>query len=356
MLRARQFQGDTIDMDSSQGAVNDARNEINLVHVVNDSGGTRPNGVNTIDHQLPSLKLMSDFISSSLHQFLPDHYAELARIFTKSKISYTHMFDKESKDESDIARVLPWESNPCPLDLQLHLAHGDFKFRNKCVAHPMQVHAFDTSQILLYAEPDLTPWTNKADLKDEQGALETQAELDWSQIQDQSIGAVWDVYGAKDGAAVRKFLASVVDTGDGQGFMYNSVQGSPLYLDSDMRRKLKVEMGIVGWRFVQRVGELVLIPAGCMYQVINVRSCVAASSGHVSLENIHASLALTDEIGEMCHDRKNMTGSICAKEIVFHAVAQAVSFINEKDECSAGEKSSSQRGPQFSLRNESIEH
>lgn len=43
------------------------------------------------------------------------------------------------------------------------------------------------------------------------------------------------------------------------------------YLTNEHKRKLKEEYGVEAWTFGQKLGEAVLIPAGCPHQVRNLK-------------------------------------------------------------------------------------
>ena len=54
-----------------------------------------------------------------------------------------------------------------------------------------------------------------------------------------------------------------------------------------------------GWRFVQRHGDAIFIPAGCPHQVRNLSSCVKVALDFVSPENAHRCVLLTDEFAKL---------------------------------------------------------
>ncbi|KAJ0008143.1 hypothetical protein Pint_30680 [Pistacia integerrima] len=53
--------------------------------------------------------------------------------------------------------------------------------------------------------------------------------------------------------------------------------------------------GVEPWSFVQKLGEVVLIPAGCPHQVRNLKSCIKVALDFVSPENIEECIRLTEE-------------------------------------------------------------
>lgn len=71
------------------------------------------------------------------------------------------------------------------------------------------------------------------------------------------------------------------------------------YLDDSLRKRLREQYGVRGWRFVQRHGDSVFIPAGCPHQVRNLSSCVKVALDFVSPENAHRCVQLTDQFAKL---------------------------------------------------------
>ena len=101
--------------------------------------------------------------------------------------------------------------------------------------------------------------------------------------------AVWDIYRAEDAEKVRQFLRrhfkSAIDPIHAQAY----------YLDSALRRQLYEEFGVQSFRFYQRPGQAVFIPAGCAHQVCNLADCIKVACDFVSPENIERCERLTRE-------------------------------------------------------------
>jgi len=88
---------------------------------------------------------------------------------------------------------------------------------------------------------------------DELGCLRTQQ------------GAIWDIYRWEDTAAILQLLHAVARERDIE-ITNNPIHDQLFYLDASLRRRLRHQYGVRGWRFVQRHGDAIFIPAGCPHQ------------------------------------------------------------------------------------------
>ncbi|KAL1817409.1 hypothetical protein ACET3Z_019983 [Daucus carota] len=124
---------------------------------------------------------------------------------------------------------------------------------------------------------------------------------DPEELQNPKSGALWDIYRREDAFKLKEYLRrhfkefrhtyclplkQVVDP------IYDGV----FYLNAEHQRRLKEEYGIEPWRVVQNLGDAIFIPAGCPFQVRNLKSCIQVSTGFVSPESIHECLRFTEEI------------------------------------------------------------
>ncbi|KAJ3099151.1 hypothetical protein HDU97_003450 [Phlyctochytrium planicorne] len=70
---------------------------------------------------------------------------------------------------------------------------------------------------------------------------------------------VWDVFHHTDAEKVRGFATKVAGE--------RGVVDAPVFLDEEMRKRMVEEIGVAGWRIKQNVGDAVVLPAGCVWQV-----------------------------------------------------------------------------------------
>ncbi|EOD41044.1 hypothetical protein EMIHUDRAFT_222108 [Emiliania huxleyi CCMP1516] len=112
------------------------------------------------------------------------------------------------------------------------------------------------------------------------------------------MSAIWDIYRWQDTEAILQLLHAVARERDVE-ITSNPIHDQLFYLDDTLRKRLRDQYKVRGWRFVQRRGDAVFIPAGCPHQVRNLSSCVKVALDFVSPENAHRCVHLTDEFAKL---------------------------------------------------------
>nr|XP_016500949.1 PREDICTED: lysine-specific demethylase JMJ25-like [Nicotiana tabacum] len=182
--------------------------------------------------------------------------------------------------------------------------------------------------------------SNKAEKKkySQQGLeadCETNGEADQFQNrEDADGGALWDVFRRKDIPELEEYLRKHFRE-------FRHIYGSPLpqvvhpihdetfYLSTEHKRRLKEEYGIEPWTFVQKLGEAVLIPAGCPHQIRNLKSCINVAVDFVSPENVNECILLTEEFRQLPKNHVAREDKLEVKKIIVRAVSQAVDHLEK---------------------------
>ncbi|KAG5060369.1 hypothetical protein JHK87_001398 [Glycine soja] len=86
--------------------------------------------------------------------------------------------------------------------------------------------------------------------------------------------------------------------------MVHPILDQSFFLDNTHKMRLKEEFKIEPWTFEQHVGEAVIIPSGCPYQIRNPKCCVHVELEFVSPENVSESIQLIDEVRLLPKDHK----------------------------------------------------
>ncbi|KAI7736283.1 hypothetical protein M8C21_022733, partial [Ambrosia artemisiifolia] len=146
-------------------------------------------------------------------------------------------------------------------------------------------------------------------------------------------GAQWDVFRREDVEKLVEFLRKYSSE-------LNSSYCSPkkvvhpaldeiFYLDAFHKKYLKEEFGVEPWTFEQNIGEAVIIPAGCPYQVKKTKSCVNVVLESVSPESASVGIKLSDEIRQLPVNHKAKGKMLDIKKMTIHSVNAAVEEFNK---------------------------
>ena len=87
----------------------------------------------------------------------------------------------------------------------------------------------------------------------------------WSGSPDE-VSAHWDIFSAESAEELRRFLRAEHELAENT----DPIHSQSYYLTDDMIARLVSEGNVRHWRVQQRVGDVVLIPAGCAHQVSRI--------------------------------------------------------------------------------------
>lgn len=147
-----------------------------------------------------------------------------------------------------------------------------------------------------------------------------------------TCGAQWDVFRREDVPKLLEFLRKYSNELISSYYpkkVVHPILDDSFYLDAFHKKYLKEEFDVEPWTFNQHVGEAVIIPAGCPYQVKKIKSCVNVVLESISPESASMGIKLSDEIRQLPVNHKAKGKMIDVKKMTIHSVNAAVEEINK---------------------------
>ncbi|KAJ4837741.1 hypothetical protein Tsubulata_015334 [Turnera subulata] len=148
-----------------------------------------------------------------------------------------------------------------------------------------------------------------------------------------SCGAQWDVFRRQDVPKLVEYLRrhsnEFAHTYGFHKHMIHPILDQKFFLDATHKIRLKEEFDIEPWTFQQHVGEAVIIPAGCVYQIRNLKSCVSVVLDFVSPENVTECIEMVDELRLLPENHKAKVDSLEVKKMALLSISRAIKEIRE---------------------------
>ena len=148
-------------------------------------------------------------------------------------------------------------------------------------------------------------------------------------------GAVWHIFSHSDTRLLHSLLPKLVrELGRQESRQElldstNVLLDGCLYLDAYLLAHLHAEAGIVPYTVLQRLGDALLVPAGCAYQMRNLRSCIHVGSHMLSPEHVSHGVRLTEELRQLPSSHPRRTDVLSLRAMLFHAACACLSTLEE---------------------------
>ncbi|GAB4826835.1 hypothetical protein Ancab_033714 [Ancistrocladus abbreviatus] len=148
------------------------------------------------------------------------------------------------------------------------------------------------------------------------------------------VSAQWDVFRRQDTPKLLEYIrrhASEFNSIYGhQKHAVNPILDGRTFLDGNHKIRLEEEFKIVPWTFNQHVGEAVIIPAGCPYQIRSIKSCTSVAMGFVSPENSPECIKLMEERRVLPEDHMSKQEYLeQVEKMTIHRISEAIKEIRK---------------------------
>nr|XP_033805494.1 lysine-specific demethylase hairless isoform X2 [Geotrypetes seraphini]XP_033805495.1 lysine-specific demethylase hairless isoform X2 [Geotrypetes seraphini] len=190
----------------------------------------------------------------------------------------------------NLASYLPAEECRLWLGPRICAAYGEKANERIIGTHPLTAQAADFLNILVYVEAVplcerhsiLQAILQRVEADGMDGALKERL---WDSKS--KPGALWHIFQAEDSECIQSFLQKQLNANQSQQTGPPTDPSGPAshYLDSNLRNQLREDFGVKSRALLQFLGDAVLIPAGCPYQVQCFSSTISVTQGFLSPEN-----------------------------------------------------------------------
>lgn len=155
-------------------------------------------------------------------------------------------------------------------------------------------------------------------------------------------GAQWDVFRREDVSKLVEFLRKYSDDLNSSSCspkkVVHPILDESFYLDSFHKKYLKEEFNVEPWTFEQNIGEAVIVPAGCPYQVKKIKSCVNVVLECISPESASMGFKLSNDIRQLPVNHKAKGKMLDVKRMTIYSVNAAVEEINKVPQAGTSDK------------------
>ena len=295
------------------------------------------------DESLPLLKLRDWPSDAGFRELLPDHFSDLMSALPLG--AYTRL-----DGHMNLASFLPEIAVPPDLGPKCCCAYGEIA-AGSAVATASGVDLSGAAHGERNVDDRGPPGTTKLhfDMADAVNVLVHVENADFGagvvrnmetgEVYGQTLlpshGAVWHVFSQSDSRLLQGLLPRIVrergvnDGNQEQLDSTNVLLDGCIYLDDGLLTQLHAQAGIVPYVILQRLGDAVLIPAGCAHQVRNLRSCIKVAADFVAAEHVGHCVRITEELRQLPARHHRRADVLSIRSILLYAACACLASLEE---------------------------
>ncbi|KAM3285253.1 lysine-specific demethylase JMJ25 [Capsicum chacoense] len=146
-------------------------------------------------------------------------------------------------------------------------------------------------------------------------------------------GAQWDIFRRQDVPKLLEYIkrhSSEFTSMRGYSKqVVHPILDRNFFFDAFHKLRLKEEFDVQPWTFEQHLGEAIIIPAGCPYQVKQLKSCINIVLDFISPENVAECVQITDEIRLLPEHHKARGKVLEVKKMALCGINNAIAEIRD---------------------------
>ena len=233
----------------------------------------------------------------------------------------------------NLSSYLPDSSVPPDLGPKCYCAYGA-PHGPPAPTTNLHVDMADAVNVLVHVEADHPPPPPLADAEAAVPPAPPAGDVYGQSIQP-THGAVWHVFSQSDTLLLQAMLPALVrERGVREGDRAKLDSTHPLldgciYLDDALLAELYQQAGIVPYVVMQRLGDALLVPAGCAHQVRNLRSCVKVAADFVAPEHVDKCVSLTEQLRKLPSWHHRRADVLNVRSILLYAACACLSALDE---------------------------
>ncbi|XP_076956580.1 lysine-specific demethylase JMJ26-like [Bidens hawaiensis] len=257
---------------------------------------------------------LEDWQSSCLYQGeSPRHYVEFINCLPFKDYTHPH------NGYLNVAVKLPDLSSKLDMGPKMDIAYGDSVTK-------LHYEKSDTVNVLTHTKLNKSKIVN-----DQQESLVCEAGPQRNDLTDE--GALWDIFQRQDVPKLEEYLRNHSEEFSHTGCLsveqvFHPIHDRTFYLNSGHKWKLKEEFGIESWTFEQKLGDAVFVPAGCPYQVRNLKSYTKVELNFISPESLGECIRLQKELRMLPDNHRAKKQKLNIGKMMVYALDQTVSELS----------------------------
>nr|XP_043629370.1 lysine-specific demethylase JMJ25-like [Erigeron canadensis] len=254
----------------------------------------------------PTLLKLENWQPPSLSQGeWPRHFAEFISCLPFKEYTHPH------NGYFNVASKFPDVSSELDMGPRMDMAYGvEEELKSGDSVTKLHCDMSDTVNVLTHTK---SAYNLSAKLNKKNSGKRKHCDQDRASVSEEGDsmveGALWDVFPRQDITKLKKYLwkhSADFKLGDCPSAekVFFPIHDNSFYLNTEHKRKLKEEFGIEPWTYKQKLGDAVLIPAGCPYQVRNLKSCTKVELNFFSPESLRSCILMQGELRKLPNNNK----------------------------------------------------